>query len=232
MPRLAIIHTTPATVEPLKALAAERIPGVEVVNFVDDSILPQLAANGGNLAEVGERLLTYARFAKAVGAEVVLEACSSVGELAPAMQEAAALPVIRIDEAMAEEAVRRGRSIGVAATLATTLEPTTRLLRDKAAKARGAVEVKPRLVEGAYAALMAGDREGHDARLLAALSQLAAETDVVVLSQASMARVLPRLPEDVRDRCLVSPPLAIERVAQAFERGPGSGAAVAPSRAG
>jgi hypothetical protein len=45
-----------------------------------------------------------------------------------------------------------------------------------------------------------------------------------------MARVLPRLPEDVRDRCLVSPPLAMEHVARAFEQGPGSGARVAPSR--
>ena len=42
MHKLAIIHTTPATVEPLKALAAEIVPGVNVVNFVDDSILPQL----------------------------------------------------------------------------------------------------------------------------------------------------------------------------------------------
>lgn len=229
MPKLAIIHTTPATVESLKALAAETIPGVEVVNFVDDSILPQLAANGGNVAEVEERLLTYARFAKAVGAEVVLEACSSVGELVAAMQKAAALPVVRIDDAMAEEAVRRGQQIGVAATLATTLEPTTRLLRAKAAKAGGQVEIRPRLVEGAYARLMAGDRAGHDALLVDALTQLAGETDVVVLAQASMARVLPQLPAEIRDHFLVSPPLAMARVAAAFEQGP-TGGMLPPTR--
>ena len=64
MTKLAIIHTTPATVEPMKALASELLPGRELVNFVDDSILPQLAQNGGNLAEVEERLIQYARFAE------------------------------------------------------------------------------------------------------------------------------------------------------------------------
>ena len=50
MTRLAIIHTTSATVDSMKNLAAEMLPGYELVNFVDDSILPQLGQSGGNLA--------------------------------------------------------------------------------------------------------------------------------------------------------------------------------------
>jgi hypothetical protein len=69
----AIIHTIPAIVEPMKALTADLLPGSELVNFVDDSILPQLGENGGNLAEVEERLIHYARFAEQVGADVILE---------------------------------------------------------------------------------------------------------------------------------------------------------------
>ena len=64
MPKLAIIHTTPATVEPLKALAQEVMPGVEVINFVDDSILPQLRDNGGDISAVSNRLVHYAIFAE------------------------------------------------------------------------------------------------------------------------------------------------------------------------
>src|SRR5215216_7449894 len=108
MPRLAIIHTTAATVDSLKALSAEVLPERELINFVDDSILPQLALSGGNLSEVEERLIHYARFAEQVGADVILEACSSVGELVPKMQAAVSIPIVRIDEAMAEEAVQRG----------------------------------------------------------------------------------------------------------------------------
>jgi Asp/Glu/hydantoin racemase len=212
MPKLAIIHTTSATVDTMKALAAEMLPDSEVVNFVDDSILPQLGQNGGDLTEVEERLVHYARFAEQVGADVILEACSSVGEVVAKMRSAVSIPIVRIDESMAEQAVERGQHVGVAATLPTTLQPTTRLLQAKAHQAGGQVEITPVLIEGAYQKLMAGDREGHDTLLVEKLQELALTMDVVVLAQASMARVLPRLSAAAREKILVSPRLAMERV--------------------
>jgi Asp/Glu/hydantoin racemase len=212
MPKLAIIHTTSATVESMKTLAAEMLPGSELVNFVDDSILPQLAQNGGDLTEVEERLVHYARFAEQVGADVILEACSSVGEVVAKMQAAVSIPIVRIDESMAEQAVGRGQHVGVAATLQTTLQPTMRLLQAKAHEAGGQVEITPVLIEGAYQKLMAGDREGHDNLLVEKLQELALSMDVVVLAQASMARVLPRLSAAAQEKILVSPRLAMERV--------------------
>ena len=212
MTKLAIIHTTSATVETMKALAAEYLPDAELVNFIDDSILPQLGRNGGNLADVEERLVHYSRFAEQVGADVILEACSSVGEVVPKMQSAVSIPIVRIDDAMAEQAVQRGEHLGVAATLATTLQLTTRLLRAKAQVAGKQVEITPLLIEGAYQKLMAGDRDGHDNLLVEKLQDLARIVDVIVLAQASMARVLPRLSAADQDKILVSPRLAMERV--------------------
>lgn len=212
MPTLAIIHTTPATVDSLKALAADVLPGYDIVNIVDDSILPQLARNGGNIADVQSRLVQYARNAADVGADVILEACSSVGEVVAQMREAVDVPVVRIDEAMAEEAVRRGTRIGVAATLPTTLNPTVRLLQAKAEAAGKPIEVQTALAESAYRKLMSGDRDGHDADLLDVLTSLAQDVDVVVLAQASMARVLARLPEAEQRKFLSSPQLGMERV--------------------
>lgn len=215
--KIAIIHTTPATLEPLKSLAAELLPGCEVMNFMDDSILPQLARNSGDLGEVEDRLFQYARFAEAAGANAILSACSSVGELVPKARQVVSIPVVRIDEAMAEEAVRRGRRIGVAATLATTLNPTLRLLQSKAQAAGKAVELIPLLVEAAYQRLMAGDKEGHDELLAEALAGLARSTDVVVLAQASMARVSACLPASEQPKFLSSPRLGMESVRQALE---------------
>ena len=212
MTRLAVIHTTPATVEPMKALAAEILPGSEVINFVDDSILPQLGRNGGDLAEVEERLVHYARFAEQAGAHVILEACSSVGEVVARMQSSVSIPIVRIDEAMAEQAVQRGERMGVAATLRTTLQPTIRLLQAKAQTEGKQIEITPLLIDGAYQKLMTGDREGHDDLLVENLQELASAVEVIVLAQASMARVLPRLPAADREKVLVSPRLAMERV--------------------
>jgi aspartate/glutamate racemase len=209
---LAIIHTTPVTVDSLKQLAGELLPGSEVINFVDDSILPQLARNGGNLDGVRERLCAYARFAEQLGASCILSACSSVGDVAADMQRGVGVPVVRIDEAVAEKAVQSGSRIGVAATLNTTLQPTLNLLKRKAAEAGVDAAFQPMLADEAYRRLIAGDKEGHDVVLAEALARLIEEVDIVVLAQASMARVLPRLPEETKHRFLTSPRLGMERV--------------------
>jgi Asp/Glu/hydantoin racemase len=218
MTKVAIIHTSPATVEVFKSLAEEMIPGCTVVNFVDDSVIPQLIENGGNVGEVSNRLIQYARNAEEIGADVILEACSSVGEVVAEMQAAVNLPIVRIDDAMAEEAVRRGERIGVAATLHTTLQPTLRLIQQKAEAAGKRVTLEPVLAAEAFQRLMAGDQEGHNEILAAALLELVHTVDVVVLAQASMARVLPRLPQELQGKFLTSPRLGMARVAAAVEK--------------
>ena len=171
--KLAIIHTTPATIAPLKALDSEILPQYELVNFVDDSILPQLARNGGNLGDVEERWIHYARFAEQGGTQAILSACSSVGDIVATAQHHVRIPIVRIDEAMAEEAVSRAEHIGVAATLPTTLGPTLNLLRRKAEALGKSVRLKPLLAEAAYRRLMDGDQAGHNSVLAAALTDLA-----------------------------------------------------------
>lgn len=217
IPMIAIIHTTPVTIEPLKELAAELLPQYEVANFVDDSILPQLRRNGGDVDAVADRLIHYARFAEQIGARAILSACSSVGGVVALMQQEVAIPVVRIDEVMAEEAVRRGPRIGVAATLATTLNPTMQLVQRKADEAGVTVELVPLLADSAYGKLIAGDKAGHDADLAAALADLAASVDVVVLAQASMARVVRSLPPADQHKCLSSPRLGMGRMKAVLE---------------
>lgn len=214
--RLAIIHTTTATVDSMKTLAAEYLPDYALLHIVDESVLPQLAKNGGNLSEVEDRLLAYARMAEQAGATILLEACSSVGEVVEKMQRTVSIPVVRIDTAMAEEAVRRAAQaagqIGITATLPTTLAPTTRLLEAQARAAGVNVILKSQLIQGAFEKLSAGDRAGHDALLVEGLAELAQQVDVVVLAQASMARVVPLLPAADQAKILSSPRLAMQRV--------------------
>lgn len=212
MPTLAIIHTTPATVANLKKLAIETIPGLTVINFMDDSILPQLAKNQGNLADVEERLIAYARFAEQAGADIILEACSSVGEITKKMRMVVKIPVVRIDEAMAEWVVKQEKRIGVAATLATTLKPTMKLLEEKADLLGKQVLLTPRLIEGAYQRILNGDQAGHDEMLMDAFSSLLNEVDAVVLAQASMSGVAEKLAEEDRAKFFSSPSLAMNQV--------------------
>lgn len=221
MKKLAIIHTTSATIEPLHKLANELLPGTIINNWMDDSILPELIASNGNLLLVRERWIQYVRYAIQADASVVLSACSSVGDLADEIQERVSIPVLRIDRPMAEEAVSTANRIGVAATISVTLGPTTRLLHSIAATRGKEVRLYPLLVEGAYAQMMAGHPEIHDRLLADALVKLIAEVDLVILAQASMARVIPTLPIEIQSRFLTSPRSGMQNIALVLNRSDG-----------
>lgn len=216
--KLAIIHTTPVTVDSLKALAAELLPGLTMMNWVDDSILPQLMENGAQIDEIEERFTQYALFAEKAGATCILSACSSIGELVARVQPQLQIPIIRIDEAMAEYAVSSAHTIGVAATLETTLQPTKRLLIGKAKQSDKSVHIESVVASSAYQKLLAGDKDGHDEELAAILRSLAAKTDLVVLAQASMARVISQFAPEEQAKFLSSPRLAMQRVKQLIEQ--------------
>jgi Asp/Glu/hydantoin racemase len=84
-----------------------------------------------------ERVVNYAASAQEAGADYILFTCSSIG---PAVETAATLtgvPVLRVDQPMADKAVQTGKRIGVIATLSTTLNPTSDLVRRRAAVLAG-----------------------------------------------------------------------------------------------
>jgi Asp/Glu/hydantoin racemase len=213
---VAVIHTSPATIEVFSRLLAEQLPEARIVNMLDDSVLPQLRDNGGDIGAIAPRWSQYARIARDNGACVILNACSSIGELCEPVGRELGIPVVRVDTAMAEKAVALGRVVAVAATLPSTLRPTCDLLSATARAHGRQIDVHALLVEGAYAALMAGNRDSHDDLIAAALTRAAGFADAVVLAQASMARVLPRLAPEQQAKCLVSPALAVGSVVSAF----------------
>ncbi|UYO06625.1 aspartate/glutamate racemase family protein [Paenibacillus sp. PSB04] len=210
--KLSVIHTTPVTVGPLRDLAQQLMPGLRVINLVDDSILPELAENGGDVGAIAGRWRQYAHIAERQGADCILNACSSIGELCAAVRPEIAVPIVRIDEAMAEHAVRSAGTIGVAATLATTLGPTQRLLQQLAERLGREVRLVPEVISSAYERLLAGDRQGHDEVLAETLARMAGTADIVVLAQASMARAVEGLPPEERSRFLTSPAFGMGRV--------------------
>jgi hypothetical protein len=76
------------------------------------------------------------------------------------------------------------------------------------------IELTSRLCEGAFEALMSGDAVTHDAKVAAALKELSQQVDVIVLAQASMARVVDTLaPADKRVPILASPGIAVDYLA-------------------
>lgn len=183
---VALIHTGLVVVAPIADKVRQQIPGVEVVNYLDDRIVADLQ-NPSRAPGVPERIACLATAARLAGATMSMLTCSSISNVAAYAQQRSGLPVLRIDEAMADQAVIEGSRIAVVATLETTCAPTVNLLRERAKVAGTTPSISEEVVEGAFAAVAAGDRPRHDALVAEAIERAAAHSDVVVLAQASMA---------------------------------------------
>ena len=211
---LGLIHTSATLVPVFQQLCVQYLPGVQVFNIVDDSLIKNVIRNNALLPETARRVVDYAGSAEAAGADFILYTCSSIGAAVETAARLTSVPVLRVDQPMADQAVRTGKRIGVIATLPTTLEPTSDLVKRRAAAAGKDIVLQSRLCEGAFDALMRGDTETHDRMVVEALKELSTQVDVIVLAQASMARVVDSLSEaDKKVPILSSPAIAIQYLA-------------------
>ena len=206
--KVGMVHTVSKLVPMFEELAEEVMPGTEVIHVVDEGLLKDIVAGGELTPERVSRLASLASFAEASGAEAVMLTCSTVGPGVDTARE-----FLKVDEAMADRAVELGPRIGVIATLHTTLTPTSDLVRDRASVQGREVQVETVLCEGAFKALGAGDTDTHDCIVIENLKELMGRVDVVVLAQASMARVAEFLSDEEKAvPILSSPRLGVERL--------------------
>lgn len=222
MKTVAAIYTGQGLADPLKAIFKELLPGVRLVNIIDDSLIGDVVRAGHIPPGVARRLVTYFHHAEELGADVILNTCSSVGEVAEDARRLIGVPIVKIDDAMAAKAAAEYDRIAVLATLPSTLEPTRRLVCRQAELAGRQVTVLNGLAEGAFDALVAGHPEEHDRLLLEAAERVARDADALVLAQGSMARMEQRLREATGKPVLSSPRLGVEQVKAVLERSGGS----------
>jgi glutamate racemase len=202
---IGFVHTVLSLPATFTALADELVPEAEVFHIADETLLGVTRREGRLTPATRRRVLGYVESAADAGADLVVVTCSSIGPAVEASRGFVDVPVLRIDEPMADEAVRLGARIGVLATLSTTLEPTADLVRRRAEAAGKEIEVVAHLCDGAFGS----DR--HDALVRDGLNTLMEQVDVVVLAQASMARVVPESPPVP---VLSSPRLGMQRAAE------------------
>ena len=211
---LGLIHTSATLVPVFQKLCADYLPGVNVFNIVDDSLIKDVIAKNELTNNTARRVVNYVGSAEAAGADLIMVTCSSIGSAVEASAALTNVPVLRVDQAMADIAVQTGSKIGVIATLPTTLEPTSDLVRRRATAAGKQIELTSILCEGAFDALMSGDTDKHDQMVAKALIELSSQVDVIVLAQASMARIVDTLPDaDKKVPILASPGLAVQHIA-------------------
>jgi aspartate/glutamate racemase len=209
---IVAVYTGQGLSGPLEALFKEEIPECRFINLIDDSIIQDVMTKGKVSKAITRRLVEYYRISEEIGADIVLNTCSSVGEVVQVGQSVIEKPIVRIDLPMAMEAVNNFERIGVIATLFSTLEPTMRLLDEQAKSLGKNVEILDGLAEGAYHALVNGIPEEHDNLIIGVAERLSSKVDCIVLAQGSMMRMEKRLAEVTGKTVLSSPRLCAKYI--------------------
>jgi len=210
MKKIAILHTAKSTVPMFHKLINQNFRDVQIYNWLDDSILPMLMEDAGTLEYAFEKLLTYSRFAEGQGAELILNACSSVGEFKVYARNKISVPVLRIDDPVTDILAAKYRRIGVLATLETTLRPSTELLKGKGRE----LEISAEVVSGAYEAASKGNQQDHDSLIAKAVMNMLERKEAVFLAQASMSEALRLVPEEFHSAVYTSTACMMEALKQ------------------
>lgn len=216
--RVGILHTSLVFINRetmLRDLLDEALgDDVELVDFIDSEVLASVMRAGAVTDASVERMRHLAEAAVAADVDVIFSACSSLGPAMDRFRDDLPIPLVKIDEAMARTAAGSARDIGVLATVPTTLGPTSDLIRQAAEALGRDVQVHEQLCEGAFELLMAGATSDHDERVVATAATLAEQVEIVVLAQASMTRLAPRIEEGIGLPVLSSPRLGVEDLAR------------------
>ena len=172
---LIYTSTTPELIGLVEEEVKKQVGEAELYSLQDPSILAETREAGYVTPGAAARLVAMYMKAVCEGCDAILNLCSSVGEAADSVQTTAAyigVPIVRVDEEMCREAVRRGKRIGVMATLPTTLEPTRNTIRRMSRECGRAVEL---------------NQEEFRQRMAESAGTIADSVDVIVFAQGSMA---------------------------------------------
>lgn len=184
--KIACLHSAHSNIAVFEAAARQ-------LGLADGTLLhevqPQwlaLAEQAGGLTADIEHGVRTALLQLAQQADAVMLTCSTLGPAVPGAAQASAVPLLRVDAALAAQAVEHGGRVLALCAVETTLQPTLALF--SAAASGSGIEVEVRLVPGAWALFKAGDGEGYLETIADAASAAYAEGfSLVVLAQASMA---------------------------------------------
>jgi len=217
-PRIFLIHATPLAIAPIADSFARLWPAAELCNLLDDSLSADLAKTGQLDAAMMRRFLTLATYARDAGATGILFTCSAFGPAIEACRSALPLPLLKPNEAMIDEALAQGGTIGLLATFAPSLASMEQEFAERAAALGVRAHLVLRAVPGAFQALQRGDAAGHDAAIAHEAAALAG-CDRICFAQFSMSSAANAAATASGRPVLTTPDSAVQRLRELLAGG-------------
>ncbi len=222
-PRIALIHATPLAIQPVNNSFQKLWPQAKLQNILDDSLSRDLAAVGHLTADMVERFIDLAQYAKRVGCQGILFTCSAFGEAIEAAAAATGIPTLKPNEAMFEEALQIAQNakprseealnVGLVATFAASIESMREEFMAMTSHLNRVVNLHGVHVPLAMEALAKGQAQAHDQRIAVGIENMPT-CDVIMLAQFSMAAAQTLAQTKTSAPVLTSPDCAVMALQQ------------------
>jgi Asp/Glu/hydantoin racemase len=211
--RICLVHPTLLAMPPVDAAFKTLWPEATILNVLDETLYNDIPQDGTLAPEIFTRLANLFRHCELSRADGIVFSGSTFG---PAVEEArkqVKIPVLRIEEAMMDDAAARGGRILLVCTQKRA-QPVVRGTLEAAAKKSGKpLTIAELWVSGARDALNQGDNDTHD-RLIAEQAAAAGAFDQIVFGMMSMAPAKAKMPPALAAKVLTSGEAAVARMRQ------------------
>lgn len=185
--RISCLHTADSNVAVFDAAAqALGLTHLQLHHVVREDLLLAAEESGGLTPDIADR--TKAALLSLLNeADGVILTCSTLGPATEGISMITSVPLIRVDGALAHEAVKTGRKVIALCAVETTIASTTRVFLEAARETNALIEI--RLVPGAWKMFKAGDTGGYLTAIADAADKAYEDgASVVALAQASMSQ--------------------------------------------
>jgi Asp/Glu/hydantoin racemase len=209
-PRITLFSVHKDAMEAAVAAFERDWPQARIANLLDDGLFAWVR-EAGVVPEMFGVFRTLTHHMAARGADAILFTCSAFREVIDACMAECALPILKPNDAMIEQALELGSRIAVVATVGPTIPSITAEIEQMAAARGRRVELVAHVVEGAFDALAGGDPARHDA-LVAARAREIRGCDVIVLAQFTLSRAKPAVAAVTPIPVLESPGAAVAKL--------------------
>ena len=213
MTKVAAIHTVQSVYASFPDLIRETIPGVEVVNIVDEFLASDPAVKGEFTTNNLNRLHAILRCAEMTEPNVIVVTCSTLTPSLEALRPLISTPILAIDGAMLRKAVTTGSTITILATAQSAIKPVKTSLTREGVRQGKTLNIDIIRCDAAFTAIKKMDKVTHDSEVLATAMTITGR-DVIILAQASTAHLEEEIQKLTGIPTLSSPKLCMEELKQ------------------
>lgn len=215
-PRIGVVSPTEVAFPTVRAAFAGLWPDARPICHLDESFYNEFINADFTVPDpmpqaAYDRLADLLRYVAGTGVDGIIFCGSVFGRLVEAGREGIPVPVLTSYEGMIAAAFAAGPRLGMLATTAGTIQ----CLSDDVARYATAngleYTITSKVAEGAFQTLLDGDRDGHDAIIVAAAETMT-DCDSLMLGQFSMGLVPGKIAPVAGRPVFTAPHTAVERI--------------------